>query len=258
MTREIRAFFAIAFAAALAVLAAVPLRAAVLLTVPATASTPPIGVYVARPDGSGPFPAVLFLHGCEGFDGFLAVAADRLVPHGFVGVALDALGPRGMQSACTGNSAADEAGAARETLAWMRTQPYIAADRLAVVGFSMGADAALSLIDTRGAPPPAGLRAAAAYYPSCAGRDGLVSVPLTIFDGDADQVTPAAPCAAMVQAGAAAGKPIAITTYPGATHGFDVPGPDRTFFGQPVRFDKDAAIDAALQTFHFLVRYLGT
>jgi dienelactone hydrolase len=258
MTREIRSLLAAALVAALVGIAALPAQAGgSMQSVPATASTPAIPVYVARPEGSGPFPAVLFLHGCEGFNGFLAVAADRLVPHGYVGVALDALAPRGMQSACMGNSDGDEAGAARAVLAWMRTQSYIAADRLAVGGFSMGAVAALSLIDTRGAAPPAGLRAVADYYPSCIGRDGLVAVPVAIFDGDADQVTPAAPCAAMVQAGAAAGKTIAITTYPGATHGFDLPGPDRTFYGQPIHFDGAAATDAALQTFHFLVHYLG-
>ena len=96
-----------------------------------------------------------------------------------------------------------------------------------------------------------------AYYPACEDRDGLVSVPLAIFDGSADQVTPAAPCAAMVKAGTAAGKPLTITTYPGATHGFDVPGPDRTFSGQPIRFDRDAAIDSALQAFGFLEAHLG-
>ena len=234
----------------------VPARAAVILIVPATAKTPPIPVYIARPKGPGPFPAVLLLHGCQGLDGFLTVSADRLVAHGFIGVALDALGPHGMQTACDGNSDGDEAGAARATLAWLRTQPYVAADRLAIVGFSMGADAALTLIDSHGSGAPAGLRAVAAYYPSCEDREGLPTVPLTIFDGDADKVAPFAPCAAMVRAGVAAGKPVTITTYPGATHGFDVPGPDRMFYDQPIHFDSAAATDSALQTLRFLMRYL--
>jgi dienelactone hydrolase len=257
MTRAIGAFLVIIVMLALGGIGALPASAAVMLTVPATAKTPPIGVYVARPRGAGPFPAVLFLHGCEGFDGFVAVAADRLAAHGYVGVALDALGPHGMQTACNGNNDGGETDAARATLTWLRSQPYVLPDRLGVVGFSMGADAALTMIDTRGSVPPPGLRVAAAYYPSCDDRDGLVSVPLAIFDGDADKVAPAAPCAAMVHAGAAAGKPITITTYPGATHGFDLPGPDRTFFGQPIHFDQAASADAALQTFRLLVRYLG-
>lgn len=257
MPRRIPALsVALAIVAALALRA--PVRAANMLVVPATATTPAIPVYVARPAGSGPFPAVLLLHGCAGFDGFLAVGADRLAAHGYVGVALDALAPHGMTTACNGTSDGDEAGAARATLAWLRRQPYVAANQLGVIGFSMGADATLALIDTPGAVTPPGLRAAAAYYPGCRGRDGRVTVPLDIFDGDADTIAPPAPCAAMAHAGQAAGKPIAITTYPGATHGFDVPGPDRTFFGAPIRFDASAAADAARQILGLLQRYVGT
>ena len=234
-----------------------PARAANMLVVPATATTPAIPIYVARPDGNGPFPAVLLLHGCDGFDGFLAVAADRLVVHGYVGVALDSLAPHGMTTACNGNNDGDEAGAARATLAWLRKQSYVAADRLGVIGFSMGGNATLALVDTPGTPAPAGVRAAAVYYPSCGGYDGLVTVPLDIFDGDADKIAPAGPCAAMAHAGAAAGKPITITTYPGATHGFDVPGPDRQFFGEPIHFDASDALDSARQILALLQRYVG-
>jgi dienelactone hydrolase len=257
MQRQLRFLAAASAALFLTSISPIAARAAVMLTVPATANTPAIPIYVARPSDNGSHPAVLFLHGCAGFDGFLAVAADRLVPYGFVGIALDALGPHHLQTACGGNEDGDQAAAARATLAWMRTQPYIDPDRLAIVGFSMGADTALTLVDTHGAAPPPGVRMVADFYPACEGRDGLVTVPTAIFDGDADQVTPAAPCAAMVKAGTAAGKSLTITTYTGATHGFDVPGPDRTFFGQPVHFDQAAAGDAALQTFRMLQRYLA-
>jgi dienelactone hydrolase len=227
-----------------------------MTTVPATATTPAIPVYIARPDGAGPFPAVLLLHGCSGVDGFLAVAADRLAMHGIVGVALDALTPHGLRTACNGTSDGDQVGAARATLAWLRGQSYVAADRLGVVGFSMGGNTTLALIDTPGTSAPRGLRVAVTYYPSCTGRDGQVSVPLAIFDGDADTITPAAPCATMTQAATTAGKPVTLTTYPGATHGFDVPGPDRLFYNVPIRYDATAAADAARKTYEFLVRYL--
>jgi dienelactone hydrolase len=122
----------------------------------------------------------------------------------------------------------------------------------------MGGNAILALIDPIGAavPPPAGVRVAIAYYPGCAGHDGNVTVPLAIFDGDADKITPAAPCAAMVKAGTAAGKTLQITTYPGATHGFVVPGPDFTFFGEPIRFDPEAAADSAGKAVALLAKYL--
>jgi dienelactone hydrolase len=230
-----------------------------MTTVPASALSPAVPVYVAVPRGTGPFPAVLFLHGCNGFSGFDAVAADRLAAKGYVGVALDALGPDEPHGACTDPSGArKEAGAARSTLAWLRTQSYVNADRLGIIGFSMGGIAALDLIDPIGAAvaAPDGLRIVVAYYPACDGRDGNVTVPLAIFDGDADKFTPAPPCAALVQAATAAGKTAQITTYPGATHAFNLPVPEFTFFGQTIRFDASATEDAAQKSLLLLAKYL--
>ena len=243
------------------VLAALPLAApaAFMTSVPASARAPAVAVYVAKPRGDGPFPAVLLLHGCGGFNAYGAYVADRFSARGYVGVALDALGPNEPDGACTNPAGAGtEAAAARATLAWLRTQKYVEPDKLGVVGFSMGGIALLDLIDSRDAKaePPAGLRAAVAYYPACEDRGSAIAVPLAIFDGDADTVTPSAPCAALVKAATAAGKTAQITTYPGATHGFNVPGPDRDFFGQPIRFDASAAEDSAKATALFLDRYL--
>lgn len=248
-------------AASAVALAVIPLvaGAAGMTQVPASATSPAFPVYVAIPRGDGPFPAVVFLHGCEGISGFETVAADRIAARGYVGVAVDALGPQQARGACGGERddfRAEETGA-RATLTWLQTQPYVDARRLAVIGFSMGADVVLDLIDPQvPAAAPAGLRAAIAFYPGCAGRDGAVTIPLEIFDGDADTIAPPAPCAAMARAGSAAGKPIAIKTYPGATHGFPIPGPDRTFFGAPIRFDPQAAADSARETEQFLAQHL--
>ena len=250
---------ALAAVALLTTLAPGPVRAAIMTTVPASAKSPAVAIYVAKPKGDGPFPAVLLLHGCDGFNAFVAYAADRLAARGYVGVALDSLGAGRPNGACTDPTGArDEAVAARATLAWLRAQTYVNAERLGIIGFSMGGIAALDLIDPAGAAAaaPPGLRVVVAYYTACDGRDGKLTVPLAIFDGDADKVTPAAPCAALVKTAVAAGKVAQITTYPGATHGFAVPGPDRTFFGEPIRFDPTAAGDAAEKTALFLAQYL--
>ena len=253
-----RSFTALALTA-LFCLATSGARAAVMTVVPAAGATAGVPVYIARPPGEGPFPAVLLLHGCEGFNGLDAVAADRLALRGYVGVAIDSLGASRPRGACTDRTGStDEAAAARATLAWLRTQPYVASDRLAVIGFSMGGNAVFDIVDpaTPNGAAPAGLRAAVAFYPWCDGHDGKVTVPLEIFDGDADRVTPSAPCAAIAQAGKAAGKPIDITVYPGATHGFQIPGPDRSFYGQPIHFDPTAAADSAQKVEQFLATQL--
>jgi len=233
-------------------------NAGAMTSVPPTSTSPAVPVYIARPLGSGPFPAVLLLHGCDGFNGFGAVYADRLTRLGYVAVALDSLGPVEPFAGCSDrDGSTDEAADARATLAWMRTLPYVSADRLAVIGFSMGGAAVLNLVDARKhpEPPPKGLRAAVAFYPNCEGRDGNVTVPLRIFDGDADTITPAPPCEALAKAGKAAGKPVEITVYPGATHGFQIPG-DHSFFGQPIRYDEAATKDSAAKVEQFLAASL--
>ncbi len=236
-------------------------RAHGMTSVPAANGRPEIPVYLARPRDDKRHPAVVLLHGCQGFDGLYAVAADRLAARGYVVAALDSLGPGNPTGACGGDvdGSIAEAADARATLAWLRTLPYVEPDRLALIGGSMGGYAVLDIIDPNGPSPalPAGLKAAIAYYPGCEGRTANTLVPLAIFDGDADRITPAAPCAAFAKAAQAAGKTLEITTFPGATHGFDIPGPDRTAFGEPIRFDPDATRTAAEKTLAFLQRYLN-
>src|SRR5690242_13923141 len=43
--------------------------------------------YLAKPDGSGPFPAVVILHGCSGFFSSYASVADDLRWEGYVALA---------------------------------------------------------------------------------------------------------------------------------------------------------------------------
>ena len=235
-------------------------RAADKLTVPATATTPAIPAYVARPAGTAPRPAVLLLHGCEGFSGTYAGIADSLARSGYVTVGIDSIAAAGEKSGCSDPSASrQQAADARTTLAWMQTQPYIDAQHIALLGYSMGSIAALDIIDNRAiTAAPAGLRAAILYYPACRGRDPQsILVPLRIFDGDADDWIPAQPCHDLADDAAGDGKTVSITTYPGATHAFNVNSPDRVFQGHHLSYDSKAAADAEKNTLLFLQQYLN-
>jgi dienelactone hydrolase len=233
-----------------------------ITSVPASGGTPAVPAYVAQPQGVALAPGVLVLHGCEGYGRAYAGVADWLASHGYVAVAIDSLAPSGLHSACTdpATGARVEAADARAALAWMRTQPFIDPNRLAIVGYSMGALATLDVMDAApGTATPTGLQAAVTYYPPCRGRVAAdVSVPLSILDGDADDWTPAPPCRQLADGAAGAGKVITITTYPGATHAFNFPGQNRTMLGHHLGYDPPAALDAAVQTLGFLQRYLGT
>lgn len=238
---------------------AVGIAAAENVTIPAAASTPAISGYLMRPSGAGPFPAVLVLHGCEGFGTLETQTVNQLAKQGYVALAIDTLAPQGLKNACTDPSAfVTSARYAYVTLGWLAAQPYVVPDHLGVLGYSMGAIEILGLVDPQTPrPPPPGLRVAVAYYPECANRSPNVTVPLAIFDGAADDWTPAAPCAALAQAATTAGKTVQITTYPGATHAFNMPaGGERTYLGHHLRYDAAATNDALTRTDAFLASYL--
>jgi dienelactone hydrolase len=229
------------------------------VTIPASGQTPAITGYMARPSGAGPFPAVLILHGCNGYEQFYSNEADELAGLGYIALAIDALKPQGLRTAC-GNAAGARTATqyAAAALAWLHTQPYVKGNRLGVLGFSMGGIEILNLIDPESpAPPPAGLRVAVAYYPSCTHPSANLTVPLQIFDGDADDWTPAPPCQALAQAAPGAGKTVLITTYPGVTHDFadTTPHPSH-YMGHALIYDPSAAADADAKMRAFLAHYL--
>ena len=241
-------------------LATAPTAAGQMTAVPASPGGPAVPAYVASPAGPGAHPGLLILHGCEGYNRRYARIADGFAREGFVAVAIDTLSPRGVKNACSDpHGSRDEAAFARVTLAWMRTRPAIEADRLALVGYSMGAIAALDLADApHAAAPPPGVRAVIAYYPACRNRQAAaVNVPLLILMGSADDWTPAGPCRALAADAARLGKPVSIVVYPGATHAFNVARPNRVAYGHQLRYDAAAASDAALRTLDDLHRYLG-
>jgi dienelactone hydrolase len=235
-------------------------RAGENTTVPASAALPAIPAYIAQPAAAGARPAILILHGCEGYSRRYARIADQFALHGYVAVAIDTLRPRGVRNACQESSASRlEAEYARATLAWMRNRPEVDDTRLALLGYSMGAIATLDLVDPQHpSTPPAGVRAAVAYYPACRNRTAAnLRTPLLILIGTADDWTPAAPCRDLAAAGARLGAPVTIVQYQDATHAFNVARPARVAYGHHLQFDAAAALDAERQSLTFLDRYLG-
>ena len=82
-------------------------------------------------------------------------------------------------------------------------------------------------------------------------------MPLRILDGDADDWTPAPACQLLADDAKDAGKTVAITTYPGATHAFNIQEPDHTAYGHHLSYNAAATTDAQMQTLTFLHQYLG-
>jgi dienelactone hydrolase len=230
------------------------------ITIPGSGGTPAITGYMNKPSGNGPFPAILVLHGCEGYGSLQSQVVDELAGLGYAAVAIDTLKPQGLTNACSDIQAIrTSAQYASAALTWLGAQSYVAPRRLGLLGYSMGAIEILDIIDPFAGPQPApaGLRAAVAYYPACSNRDGRISVPLLILDGSADDWFSPATCQTLVQTATAAGKTAQITTYPGATHAFNQSyHGTRHFNGHTLTYDPNATADADAKMRAFFAKYL--
>ena len=110
-------------------------------------AAPAMALY--KPEGNGPFPALVLQHQCGGLgsgrwsnQSMLQWARDA-VARGWVVLQLDSLGPRGVDTVCTGpkggitffRGALDTLQAARH----VASLPYVDKERIALAGYSWGA-----------------------------------------------------------------------------------------------------------------------
>lgn len=222
---------------------------------------------IYKPAGTGPFPAVVALHGCEGWpsseDGRRR-QAERYISQGYVFLAVDSFGPRGIEQACVpppGSASADRLGDAYGALDWLSGQSFVNASRVAVLGASQGGSAALLAVSPVASSQGYSHRfaAAAAFYPVCSPALAVVNAPLLVLIGALDDWTLAADCQAMMTAPAEGSAPKMLEVYPGAYHAFNgqsVRDHPREVFGHHLEYN-DAATKAANATLaDFLSRTL--
>ena len=193
-----------------------------------------------RPEGAGPFPAVIGLHNCTGLktnSGEIGVRyrdwGQRLAKQGFAVLFPDSNGSRGLGSQC-GTPNQRSVRADRERVAdavaarqWLQQQSWAQADRVSLMGWSSGATA--TLWTARAARMPVegtDFRSAVAFYPGCrrlANAAWSARVPTLILIGRADDQTSAAACQQMVAGARGRSARVTIHVYPGAYHDFDHP-----------------------------------
>jgi dienelactone hydrolase len=223
---------------------------------------------LAKPDGAGPFPAVVGLHGCAGMhDTTKQRLADDLVARGYVVLLVDSYATRrGIDHACTSTAFAtfvrrrpDAYGA----LAFLARQSFVDPHRVAAVGFSAGARVTLSVAEPNSFEQfaPAGnlrFRAAAAFYPPCKQATARPGIPTLIFIGALDDWTPAADCSNKIASWGNDGPPVELIVYSGAHHGFYYPHlqPGTTLFDHWVEYNGEAADNASHRLHQFLDRHL--
>ncbi len=101
---------------------------------------------VTRPEGEGPFPVLVMLHGCGGPRPFLDDIARVAVGAGAAVINVNSYAHRGISriaafaTVCTGArlQGRERAGDLYAALAWARTQSWADANRMAAIGWSHG------------------------------------------------------------------------------------------------------------------------
>jgi len=193
-----------------------------------------------RPDGSGPFPVVVGLHGCEGLDDGAGEVnptyhewAQHLVKAGFAVLYPDSYGSRGLGSQCNVRNRPSrvqservaDANAARH---WLQNQPWAVAGRISLLGWSSGAVSALWAVRPHklAKEDSADSRSAVALYPGCRRLDATAwsaRVPTLILAAGADDWSPVSYCEHMVAGARGRSARASIVVYPGAYQNFDHP-----------------------------------
>src|SRR5262245_13269911 len=94
------------------------------------------------PQGGGPFPAVVVMHGCDGIRENTRRWAARLVGWGYAALIVDSFRSRGLSNVCGHGGvlpASVRAQDAIEAKNYLRSLPNIAKSRIGLIGFSHGA-----------------------------------------------------------------------------------------------------------------------
>ncbi|HEX2655120.1 MAG TPA: dienelactone hydrolase family protein [Xanthobacteraceae bacterium] len=196
--------------------------------------------FIYRPEGKGPFPAVVALHDCNGLSGRSGPIAvryrdwgERLSAAGLVVLFPDSFGSRGVQSQCSASTRTvrtwrervSDTNAARQ---WLQDQSWIAADRVSALGWANGGIVALWAIRRQAAPPDKSpdFRSAVAFYPGCrrlAETAWSGRAPALILSGSVDDWSPASVCEQVIAGARGRSARASIIIYPGAHHDFDHP-----------------------------------
>jgi dienelactone hydrolase len=143
----------------------------------------PLRGLLVRPEGNGPFPAVILLHGCDGIQPFQERWTEDLAAWGYVALLVDSHSPRGIGDDCrnwppTANSRAFDAYGAQR---YLRGLPDVDAARVGVLGWDTGGGAAMAVLEVKGVQQfvPERFAAGVALYPI--GRTYVVSAPALIL-----------------------------------------------------------------------------
>ena len=153
-----------------------------------------------KPDGAGPFPAVIMVPGCSGFDAdFTKAHFDNVQTHlveiGFVTLRVNFLAARNVPGCFPYVPVEDTAGDILIAADYLKQQPFVKKGAINIISWSYGAAAALRALGRSESRDAAQVDAVVAYYPYCPGVQTWDSeVPVLVLAGALDNVAPITGC----------------------------------------------------------------
>jgi dienelactone hydrolase len=216
---------------------------------------------LAKPEGNGPFPAVILLPTCGGLRPHVTQFwPGYLTRLGYVTLTVDSLGARGLRG-CT----PDLQGAGQEltrdaygALDYLAGLPFVDRERVAVMGFSLGAHT-VSYFVGRNITSPSGLnfKAAIMMYPGGCGLIGPSDrmIPLAVVIGDKDREIAVSTCTRL-----ASQSSVRVDVLRDTYHAFDQPEVTSLRYdivGSPMLYSATATKRAQEITKEFLASHLG-
>jgi dienelactone hydrolase len=217
---------------------------------------------LTKPDGDGPFPAVVFLHGCAGLEvnNSRDIAwVNQFVKWGYVTLQVASLKPRGLSNICTDRALiirmlGERAQDANDAKSYLAKLSFVDGNRMAVLGWSHGGTTILDIatIIKKDISP---FKAAIALYPYCYKTLYYLNSPILILIGEKDDWCPADLCSKNMPPGETEHAAI-LKVYPGAYHDFDFESVDEVYEGHKLLYNQKAAKDAIKQVKNFLEKQL--
>lgn len=221
---------------------------------------------ISKPKGDGPFPAVVLMHGCGGWQPVVRYTmnmyTDYLVDHGFVVLNLDSFGPRNNGGGKVCESLKMQVDAldyrthdAYDALRYLQAQKFVEGNNIFLMGQSNGGSVAINVAKGDALQSKeVGYSAVVAYYPWCGsfGKSNVaLAAPLLVFGGGQDDWVPASECQGVQSTGAE----LQLKIYPEAAHSFDLEIMPQRYLGKLVGNNKYAAEDSRGRMLAFFIEH---
>jgi len=187
---------------------------------------PQITAKFRKPEGAGPFPVVILVHGCGGPRSNLVMWADWWAARGYASLAPNSFHARGFSEICTDFERVRQTARVDDVygaVKYLSGLSIIDASRILLMGFSNGAGTVMEAVSdakqNRFEELPGKIVGSIPVYPDCGFHTPPYLVPMLILVGDADDWTPSKLCERhLVMPN---NSPTVLKIYPGAHHGFD-------------------------------------